>query len=104
MDQVNAAKHDSTEHLLDLPIAAWEDLPQVAEDSHEWDFDSQISYLADWGAQEELLLALERRFERGKMDARQAARYERLRRTVRDMRPVLARLAKCGLPNISARE
>lgn len=92
MDQVNAAKHDSTEHLLDLSTAAWEGLPQVAEEIHEWDFDSQISYLADWGAQEECLLALERCFERGEMDARQAARYERLRRIVREMRPVLARL------------
>lgn len=92
MDRANAAKHGSTEHLLDLSIAAWEGLPQVAEEIHEWDSDSQISYLADWGAQEELLLALERRFERGEMDARQAARHERLRQTVREVRPVLSGL------------
>lgn len=92
MDQVDAAEHDSTEHLLDLSTAAWEGLPRVAEEINGWDFDSRISYLADWGAQEECLLALERRFERGEMDARQAARYERLRRIVRETHPVLVRL------------
>lgn len=86
------AKHDWVDHLLDLSIAAWKELPEVAEEVHEWDFDSQISYLADWGAQEERLLALERRFEQGEMDTRQAAKYARLKQTVREAWPVLARL------------
>lgn len=88
--------HGQIDDDLDYLVAAWDDLPALAAEWHEWDEASRFHFAVDWPIVEDRLLQLERRAAQTPLSPAQQARYEELHALVARYRPTLQRLLDDG--------
>lgn len=94
MAQVGQRKREIIDHLLGTLERKWESLPRVEAEIDGWDYADQVDFLEEWTIQEDNLADLGERVEQGQLTRGQLARYETLRNTVADNRPIIERLQR----------
>lgn len=94
MAQVEQQRQEIIDHLLGTLERKWESLPRVEAEIDGWDYADQVDFLEEWTIQEDNLADLGERVEQGQLTRGQLARYETLRNTVADNRPIIERLQR----------
>jgi hypothetical protein len=92
--QVEQQRQEIIDHLLGTLERKWESLPRVEAEIDGWDYADQVDFLEEWTIQEDNLADLGERVEQGQLTRGQLARYETLRNTVADNRPIIERLQR----------
>ena len=80
------------EDYLDYLFREWESIPALAAEWEEWDENSKLTFVIDWGVPEDRLGQLRQWAEKDLLTPAQRARYEELLWLVAQHRPVLERL------------
>ena len=84
------------EQWLEYLTEAWQGLPQAAIDIDKWDLAEQIDYVEEWTPKEELAAQLRRLIVSPEATDKQRGHYQRLKRLMRDNRPILDCLRKAS--------
>ena len=80
------------EHYLDYLINQWEGIPELAAEWHEWDRESRLTFMFNWGVPRDRLHSLRQWREQGLLTPEQGERYDRLMKLVAEHRLTLERL------------
>lgn len=94
MAEMTQKTHSDIDHTLERSLAAWNELPQVAEEIGDWDEVEQADFVYEWPIQEAKLLRLRGYTREDALDADQAQRYRELESTVEENRPIIEDLQK----------
>jgi hypothetical protein len=92
MAQVTAQAQHEIDKLLDQLTWQWERLPEVEAEIDGWDLLEQLDFIEEWPLEEMRLRQLEAYVAGGCLNEEQMARYDRLRSTIEQHRPVITRL------------
>lgn len=84
MAKVGGATRERMDLLLTQALGAYEELPEVVREIHDWDDSERMSYVYDWFLLEQRVEELER--NSAKMTQEQRRRLEDLRDAVRSHR------------------
>jgi hypothetical protein len=87
-----AELHAWIEDYLNYLIAEWEDIPSLAAEWDDWDHDSQLTFIVNWGVPADRLHQLRGWAEQGLLTPGQRVRYARLEELVAQHQPTLERL------------
>jgi hypothetical protein len=82
----------SIEHYLDYLINQWEGIPELAAEWDEWDEESRLTFIFNWGVPADRLAQLHEWAQQGLLTPAQRARYEQLLKLVDAHRATLERL------------
>jgi hypothetical protein len=86
------ALQDRIDHYLDYLINSWEGIPLDAAEWDEWDADSQLFFVLNWGVPNDRLAQLRGWAEQGVLTPLQRGRYQKLEALVTEYQPVLNRM------------
>ncbi len=92
MAQVTRQTREIVDHLLDVLLSRWGELPTVAKEYNDWSWAERVDFVEEWPLQEMHLERLERHAASGELTDEQLARYEELRKIVARNRPIIRRL------------
>ena len=77
------------EHFIVYLLAKWASIPALAAEWAEWDEDSKLSFVHDWGVPEDRLYQLQQWAAQGALTPAQRSRYAELTELVARHRPTL---------------
>ena len=80
------------EHYLDYLTNQWEGIPELAAEWEDWDQDSRLTFVLNWGVPADRLHQLQGWAAQGLLTPGQHARYDGLLQLVERNRPTLERL------------
>ena len=80
------------EHYLEYLSSQWEGVPELAAEWDEWDQDSRLTFILNWGVPADRLHCLTQWAAAGLLTPDQSDRYDRLMRLVEQHGPTLRRL------------
>ena len=84
--------HEWIEDYLDYLIREWESIPELAAEWDEWDRESRLTFIFNWGVPADRLHQLKQWAEQGALAPNQRERYDRLLTLVAEHRSTLERL------------
>lgn len=94
MVQVTEQTRRSIDRILDRALAAWRELPDVAEEIERWDEIERLDFVHEWPLQEMKLAQLRAHAADGALDASQAERFRELESVVAENRPTIEDLQR----------
>jgi hypothetical protein len=80
---------DRIDDYLDYLINSWEGIPQLAAEWAEWDADSQLCFVLNWGVPSDRLAQIRGWAEQGMLTPSQLSHYRKLEGLVAEYQPLL---------------
>jgi hypothetical protein len=80
------------EHYLEYLTNQWAGIPELAAEWDEWDRESRLTFMFNWGVPADRLHQLKQWAEQDVLTPEQRERYDRLLELVTEHRPTLDRL------------